>query len=68
MEALRVDYWDGGAWMNLITDLSTGYNVVDVSGVLSGTSFTIRFTDTDDTGDNTQNNWEIDALYLNLFD
>ncbi len=67
-EALRVDYWDGDSWENLITDVTAGYNLVDVSGVLSGSSFTIRFTDTDDTGDNTENSWDIDAVYLNLFD
>jgi hypothetical protein len=67
-EELRVDYWDGGGWVNLINDVNTGYNVVDVSSVLSGSSFTIRFTDTDGTGDNTESNWDIDAVYLNLFD
>jgi hypothetical protein len=68
LEQLRVDYWDGGGWVNLITDVTPGYNVVDVSGILSGASFTIRFTDTIGTGDNIQSNWVIDTVYMNLFD
>jgi len=67
-EALQVDVWDGGAWVNLIADVQTGWNNVDISAYLTGTSFNIRFKDSLQVGDVTQENWVIDALFLNLFD
>jgi len=67
-EHLRVDYWNGAAWVNLITEVKPGYNIVDVSGVLTGSTFTIRFDDTTEQGDIVQDSWVIDSVYLNLFD
>ena len=67
-EAMRVDYWNGATWVNLVTDLTPEFNVVDISGVLTGSSFTIRFTDTTGIGDLVQDSWDIDAVYLHLFD
>jgi hypothetical protein len=67
-ETLLVDYWDGGAWVNLIPSVANGWNIVDVSSVLTGSSFTIRFVDATQTSDAVQDTWEIDFAYLNLFD
>jgi hypothetical protein len=67
-EDLQVDVWDGGAWVTVIADLQTGWNTVDVSSYLTGSSFSIRFKDTVQVSDSTQDTWEIDAVVLNLFD
>ena len=67
-EALQVDVWDGIQWITLIGDVQTGWNNVDVSTYLTGSTFNIRFKDTTQIGDLSQDNWEIDALFLNLFD
>jgi len=67
-ESLRVDYWNGATWVNLITTVEPGYNIVDVSGVLTGSTFTIRFDDTTENGDVVQDSWVIDSVYLHLFD
>ena len=67
-EALQVDVWDGIQWVTLIGDVQTGWNNVDVSTYLTGSTFNIRFKDTTQIGDLSQDNWEIDALFLNLFD
>ncbi len=67
-EAFQVDVWDGIQWVNLIADVQAGWNNVDVSAYLTGTSFNIRFKDSLQVGDITQESWEIDALFLNLFD
>jgi hypothetical protein len=67
-EALQVDVWDGIQWVTVISDIQAGWNTVDVSSYLSGSTFSIRFKDTVQTSDATQDSWEIDALVLNLFD
>ena len=67
-ESLQVDVWDGVQWVTLIGDVQTGWNNVDVSSYLTGATFNIRFKDTTQIGDLLQENWEIDALFLNLFD
>lgn len=67
-ETLQVDYWNGASWVNVIPSLTSGYNIVDISSYLTGSSFTIRFVDSVQLGDTTQDTWDIDAVYLNLFD
>lgn len=67
-ETIKVDYWDGGAWVNELPSLSPGWNNMDVSGILGSSSFIIRFVDTTGVGDVTQNSYEIDSVYLNLWD
>jgi len=67
-ETLLVDYWDGGAWINLSPSITSGWNIIDVSSVLSSSSFTIRFVDATQTSDAVQDTWEIEFVYLNLFD
>jgi hypothetical protein len=67
-EALQVDVWDGIQWVTVINDIQSGWNTVDVSSYLSGSTFSIRFKDTVHTSDVTKDSWEIDALVLNMFD
>lgn len=67
-EALQVDVWDGVQWVTVITDIQIGWNIVDVSTYLTGSTFSIRFKDNVQVSDATQDYWEIDALVLNLFD
>jgi len=66
-EDIKVDYWTGSAWSNLITDLSPNvWNNVSVS--LTSTTFTIRFKDGTLYGDVTSNQWQIDATLVHVWD
>ena len=64
-EDIRVDVWNGSSWTNLFTDLSTGWNNATVSSYLTSSTFTIRFKGSNETGDTTQDSWNIDATLLN---
>ncbi len=66
-ENIRVDVWTGSAWQNLFTDLSSGWNNVSVSPYLTSSTFTIRFNGNDETGDTTQDSWNIDATLLHVW-
>jgi hypothetical protein len=62
-EDLRVDYWTGIDWENLATDLTANsWNNYTVS--LTTTTFTVRFNGGTETGDTTEDQWEIDAVLL----
>ncbi|MCW3984869.1 MAG: hypothetical protein NWE91_00410 [Candidatus Bathyarchaeota archaeon] len=64
-EDILVDVWNGTAWNNVFTDLSSGWNSVDVSSYLTSSTFTIRFRS---IGDATQaDEWEIDATFLHAW-
>jgi hypothetical protein len=67
-ENLQVDVWNGTQYVTLISDVQVGWNHVDVSSYHVGTTFNIRFKDTVQVSDFVQDLWEIDALYLNLWD
>jgi hypothetical protein len=66
-EDIRVDVWNGSAWNNLFTDLTSGWNNMSVSSYLISSIFTIRFKGANDAGDITQNNWQIDATLLHVW-
>jgi hypothetical protein len=66
-ENIRVDVWNGTAWQNLFTDLTNGWNNVSVSSYLTSSNFTIRFKGDNETGDTTQDNWQIDATLLHVW-
>jgi len=66
-ENIQVDVWNGSAWENLFTDLSSGWNNVSVSSHLDSTTFTIRFKGSDETSDTIQDNWKIDATLLHVW-
>lgn len=67
-EDLQVDVWNGVAWVTVITDVQEGWNNIDVSTYLTGSTLNIRFKDTNLVSDLIEDSWEIDTLVLNLFD
>jgi hypothetical protein len=66
-ETIRVDVWSGGAWHNVLTDLSNGWNNVSVATYLTSSTFTIRFKGGSETGDISQDRWNIDAAILQVW-
>jgi len=66
-EDLRVDAWNGTAWVNVFADLETGWNSADVSFCLVSPNFRIRFRDSVKTGDVVQSSWGIDATLLHVW-
>jgi hypothetical protein len=63
-ETVHVDVRNGTKWINIIPNLSSGWNSVDVSSYLTLSTFTIRFKDGTEIGDVTPDSWEIDAAFL----
>ena len=61
-EALTVDVWTGGQWLNLFTGLSNGWNNVSISSYISST-LTLRFRDTVPF-DASQSTWSLDAALI----
>jgi hypothetical protein len=61
--ALGVDYWNGSNWINLNNTL-TAYGWTNMSAVLTGSNFTIRFEAGIYTNDTIQGTWNIDAVLL----
>lgn len=66
-EDIRVDVWDGSAWYNIFTDLSSGWNNVSVSSYFDSTTLTIRFKGGIETNDAIQDNWNIDVTLLHAW-
>ncbi len=66
-EDIKVDVWNG-AWTNVISDLAPDqWNNVSITSYLTGSSFEIRFVGGTETGDTTQNTWEIDAVLIHVW-
>jgi hypothetical protein len=65
-EDLRVDYWTGSTWSNLLTKL-TANNWNNVSVSLTSTTFTIRFKGSNEIGDTAPDIWDIDATLLHVW-
>jgi len=59
---ILVDVWNGATWINVFTNLSSGWNSVDVSSYLDSSTFTIRFRSIADAIE--ADEWEIDAAFL----
>ncbi|MFZ0965746.1 MAG: DUF2341 domain-containing protein [Candidatus Bathyarchaeia archaeon] len=66
-EDIKVDVWNGSAWKNVFTDLSTGWNNVSITSYLNSSTFTIRFKGGTETGDTNQDSWNIDATILHVW-
>ncbi len=66
-ENIRIDVRNGSGWENLFTDLNSGWNNISVSSYLTSSNFTIRFKGGNETGDTTQNSWDIDATVLHVW-
>ena len=66
-ESLRVDVRSGSNWVPVISALQPNqWNNVSVSPWLTSSTFTIRFRGTAESGDLTQDSWQIDAVLLRL--
>ena len=63
-EDTRVDVRSGSTWLNLFTDLTTGWNNISVSQYVNSPTFTIRFKDGTQTNDPSQDSWQIDTALL----
>jgi len=61
-EDILVDVWNGATWINIFTNLSSGWNSVNVSSYLVSSTFTIRFRSIGDAVE--ADDWEIDATFL----
>jgi len=66
-ENVTVDVWNGTAWNNVFDALSSGWNNVSVSSYLTSSNFTIRFKGGNETGDDTQDSWNIDVTMLHVW-
>jgi hypothetical protein len=66
-EDLRLDVWNGSEWINVLTDLESGWSSVDVSSYLVSSTFIIRFRDSMKAGDTVQDSWEVDATLLHVW-
>jgi hypothetical protein len=66
-ESLMVDVWTGSSWQNVIASLTNGWNNISVSSYLTSSTFTIRFKGSTETGDTTQDSWNIDAAILRVW-
>ena len=66
-ENIRVDVWNGTAWQNLFTDLTNGWNNISVSPYLTSSTLTIRFKGGTETGDATQDKWNMDVTLLHVW-
>jgi len=67
-EDIKVDVWNGSEWINVFTDLTpNSWNNVSVTSYLNSSTFTIRFKDGNETGDTTQDSWNIDVTLLHVW-
>ncbi len=66
-ENVRVDVWNGSSWANLFTDLNSGWNNVSVTSYLTSANLTIRFKGGTESGDTTQDTWNIDTVLLHVW-
>ena len=66
-ENITVDVWNGSAWQNVFTNLASGWNNASVASYLDSSNFTIRFKGDTETGDITQDTWNIDAALLHVW-
>ena len=66
-EDLRVDAWNGSAWVNVFIRLESGWNSARVSSYLASPTFRIRFRDSIRTDDAIPSSWDIDATLLHVW-
>jgi len=66
-ENIGVDVWTGSVWQNLFTDLTSGWNNISVTDYLVASTFTIRFKGGMETGDTSQDSWQIDSTLLHTW-
>jgi hypothetical protein len=67
-EDIKVDIWNGTGWETVFTDLSSGWNNVSVTEWLTSSTLTIRFKGGNETGDLSQDTWQIDVALIHVWD
>jgi hypothetical protein len=66
-EDIKVDVWNGTGWENVFTDLSSGWNNQTITDWLTTSNFTIRFKGGNETGDPSQDTWQIDVALIHVW-
>jgi hypothetical protein len=66
LEDILIDVWYGSSWVNILTDLTSGWNNVSIISYLDSSNFTIRFRDGVNSSDLSRDTWEIDVSLLRL--
>ncbi|MFH2110023.1 MAG: hypothetical protein ABIJ47_02060 [Candidatus Bathyarchaeota archaeon] len=69
-EDLKVEVWNTttSSWETLLSDLTANsWNNVSISGWLTGNNFTIRYIGGTETGDSTQDQWQIDVALIKVW-
>jgi hypothetical protein len=67
-EALNIDVWNGSQWVTIIYGVNSGWNTFNLTEHLLSSTFTLRFNDQIQSNDTTKSSWEIDSLFLSLWD
>jgi len=68
-EDIKVDVWNGSAWINVISDMNaSAWNNVTITSHLTSSTFTIRFKGGTETGDPSQDTWQIDVALIHIWD
>jgi hypothetical protein len=65
-ESLLVNYWSGSTWSSLGTITSIGWSNFTATGLTSST-YTIQLKGVSESGDTTQDNWNIDVIMLHTW-
>jgi len=66
-EDIKVDVWNGTDWENVFTDLSSGWNNASITNWLTSSNFTIRFKGGNETGDPSQDTWNVDVALIHIW-
>jgi len=66
-ENVEVDVWNGTDWETVFVDLSSGWNNASITDWLTTYTFTIRFKGGTESGDATQDTWQIDVALIHAW-
>jgi len=67
-EDIKVDVWNGSSWINVISDMNASdWNNVTITSYLTSSNFTIRFKGGNETGDPSQDTWQIDVALIHIW-
>jgi hypothetical protein len=66
-EDLQVKVWSGSSWFWVMNLTMNQWNNVSVTSYLTGSMFTIQFSGGTETGDVTQDSWDIDVTLLHVW-
>ena len=66
-EDIKVDVWNGTGWETVLMDLSSGWNNVSVTDWLTSSTLTIGFKGGNETGDTSEDTWQIDVALIHIW-